>query len=1291
MATSNKGAKPTELVLNPIRRAELREINTEILEGMVLPERIALRLGRGSYGAQEKFFSDLSLLEEPVALLNVLNATALTSVDEEDKPVFKVNKVTRGFTQLATSYSVALEAADDSVGFKLLDMLTVGREANRSDVERLLIANGAERDVRRFGVYLLYDVVFDLDRNTINRKPLKKGILNFADSDRVKVLTHTETMYYLISGALAAVQRSTKGAKKVFSGMIDVAFGKSTDGEHLLNQDPAAQAYFQAKPPILVLDMTPTGFSLRPMEEKNLVDVYDKVTRAAKFLSAHYQGKYFYDVRSGALPMDVDLEEGFFYLCSKSIAKAFKRHTLAQHLAMNLKNPDTGYFSTSNGEKHLGRRVPVWIMQSGLNFPYLGMIPSLLDNEALAALMGVIEEEVHTFTWAGDLRNKLRPVWEGTEVTKGQTLIHGAPEATPARIAGKVSYLEPLQFEAGMTSMKIVVTAEDKDGEFKLRSQVLKGQPCSVGFINPDYAAVCETLGLPAPIASNGDFAIIDGVKPGEPVPVFLYTEDAAKINGDKSNAAGIVALEAETSKTPTVFSAKAMYKGKYKKRLEKFRKEQTRTVRVKYMVTKDTFDRLMLAARPDVTLTAFSNLSDKQTLYIAVQTTLAMLAYDLVKVEYSPVKDSCTTTRFPLETAVMARVFGMNNYAEEIYAGGVEAFEAVKAVNNAVARPGAGGQLVLPDGRTLKEAGIGSINVNAKPSPKLAEQLRGIANDPRLLNVPICFVNKQEVTKDGKQFTELHDWVIVDPAFLRALGGSKDTAQTIGSFVSQLCTAIADGDTELAVNLVPRLAGKVIALADSQKTSKRVNRGVIAVVSKTVGAMVPDGWTALSYYGNVARMMARAAGCFKVSEKPNRKRTLATVRSNNKKTISLRGENRSCKTDMTRKQFMPGLSALMVPDVLKWLLSGAIGSKTRSPQQAPLPTRYYTPDAPPEVWEKLVTREVYLVAADGRLVPTRLVPEGASRCVKRLEPHRTYMGPRDSSYCHGDHDGDQRQDHPAEQDASKVELIEFDVETHRLGTLELLQINVEDPAIDTFKLDPKKAKIATEAVRMSIEDMHSQNRRTIHHQTVVVGQTYTLAHFALTRADRKPSSSNAMAAHAMWVGPYEVNLGGADDDQIALFELLEKNPFVKNDKPDYEKWEAAVHELAAKVNWTGKTADMLLAFNKEAKACAAIEHDFDSPLSGMDLIRALQAGLFRRISAGFMVNGEVNGLIAKVYDANINVPGKGVVSVRETIRGYANAGSISARVITRFYDEVYPLVVSRLAKANAEDNNGGF
>lgn len=1282
---TNKGDTPTQLAITKVEAAERREANAPVIAALPLPEIRIEALSNARLGTQSKFLSELNMLQDPTATLLPFIQTALTRKDEDDRPVLKVSgRVTKGFARWASSFDVSVKEAETGESAYDINLwLNLGREIVRKDIERLLINAGAEVFKAKPHVYTLMGTVVDTVRLTVDKKPVKPGILFLAGGSRIRTLTAIETMYFILSGAISGTQRSSKNAKKVFSGYIALAYGKTTDGEHLYNQDPGTQAYFQSKTPTLILDFGPNGFSINPMDdEKQAADVYQTVTQAATFLAAHYQGKYFYDMRSGALPMDIDLAEGMVYLASNSIAKAWKRHNIGLPLAMSLENPDVGYFSTSNGELHYGRRIPVFVKKNGLNYPYLGMVCSTLNNRELAELFKVVEEDIHEFQWAGDLRNNVTLPEEGSKVTVGQMLVNGAPESTPARQTGYVYYLDPFTYENGMTSVKMIVSAKDRTGEFKLRSWVLKGQPYAVGFINPDWQHVLSLFGYNNLTAVNGDYAIIDGLKDGDPVPVLTYSTDGAKINGDSSTSAGVVALEAETTETRTVYSGKSHFEGAYDDRIEKFRKDNTRILRDAMALTEDLFH-LMLneVSRPDVTLHAVTDLSTKKSYYIAVQETEALLAYDLVKVEYTPVKDSVTMSRFPLETAVLARVCGLNSYAEEILDGGADAFAAVKAVNNAVVNADKDGVLRLADGRSLSDAGISVINVNANHSAKMVSRLREVAMDPRLLKLPLCFVNEEVLTsKDGLVQRKLYDWVLIDPAFLAPLGGSKQTAQTIASFFSQLCTAIAD-NSSLKQELIPRLAGKVKALANSQKTAKRTNRGSQVVVSKTVAGMVPNGWAAVSYHGVVAKLMARAAGFLK----PSSKRTVPATGLLSKiaKKVHL-GPNTA------RKQFVKGLASLMVPDVYRFAMSGPVGSITRSPQQAPLPIRFYFPDAPQAVWDKMVLN---FEVTGNQVSLNRLVPEGVSRCATRLEPNRTCMSPRDSAYCHGDHDGDLRQNHVATRQSSKEELLAFHVETHRLRTLKLLQKDVVDPVVEAFKLDPKKSTIAVKAVRKTLAEFHAQNRKTIYHQTVVVGQAYNLAHFALTRADRKPSALNAAAAHAMWVGPYEENLGGADNTQLALFALLEKNPYTTEDsKPDYDKYEARVRELAAEVNWSGATADMLLTLNKEIKAVAAVEYGWESaPLGGMELIRALQAGVYRRISAGCMVDGKLDELIIKVYTAGVKLPTGETASVRETIRSFANAGSISARVITRFYDEVYPLIVNRLAAEPKTGDDYGY
>lgn len=1288
MAKKPSTKKPKPMV-NGQERFAMREANAEVIKNLPLPKEWVERLAKTHVARQTKFLVDSALLKsepspytllESVATVNPLETLANGLVKK--KTVFTHSHFYGGLKKWGVFYGFNVKKAepDETNTVKLDNFFEIGREPEIEDILNLARTQKDATWVRE-GVFAVSGVVFDTAKLTVNRKPVKPVILVYPCGTKVRTLTAVGTLYFLLSGALNAAQRKKKDARTVFSGYIDLYYGKSMDARAISKQDEATQAYFASKPPVYTVDWTPWGFDLRSFEEirKGKAEIYKAVTDAAEFLNAHYQGSFFYDMRTQVLPMEIDLETGDVIMVAKDLEKLWKRGATGFPQACQMENPDTGYFRTANGLTHQGRRVAFTLTKNGIPFPYLGMATSSLNNRELADLFKVIYVAEHEYVWAGDLRDRIKVPVNGTTVTEGQDLLPGAPESTPARQSGVVDITAPLSFENGNTTITIEVKSFDRQGEFKLRGITTKCQPSTVSVLGMDVATfhdACRNLGLPVPQVCNGDHALLSGLLPGDPEPVLHHNVDSEKVFGPSASSAGIVSISAETFEEVVNYSPRKHYEGEYKPMIDRFLTEQQRTFTHMYAVTREVMEVMLKANRPDTKVRAYTDLETKRTMYFILHTEEGYIGYQLLKVESSPVKDLLSRSRFPLETAVMARTLGMTNYAEEIFNGGKVIYEAVKALHNSVVLRDAEGTLRLPDGRTLAQARVLKVNVRAEQAEALVRILRKIAMNPKLMPRTILFADEY-VTDAGE--TILRNQVLINPAFLRTLGGGAHHPETLASIFAQLCTAIADHNADLASSLVPRLAGKVRALADSLGNAKRLNRGSEVVVTKTVGGMTPDGWVALSYHGKVAMEMARAAGFFKFGKAP----CVVTVSRKRKKS--------KLKKALPIQSRVLGLGSVMVPDVRKLALSGPKGSITRSPQQAPLPVRYWFPDAPEEVWDLMVLN---FEVKDGAVVLDRLVPEGAVRCKTRLEPHRVYMSPRDSAWCHGDHDGDLRQFHVSQNSASIEELLRFNVEEHRLKTLRVLENDPKDPVVEAFKIEPKKSTISAKAFKKTLKELHEQNERTIKHQTLTLGQGYNLAHVALTTADRDPNPNSAACAHSVWVGAYEVNLGGMTIPQEKLFEILDSNPYLKQDNsPDVERWEEEVRIRAAKAGWTSRTADMLMRFGKDLKAAAAVQYGWDYlPLKGGNLVRALHGALYRRISAGCF-DGKLHELVTIVgegYSVKINDRN---VLVLDMIREFADAGSISARIVIRFFDEVYPLIAARLNHdaAQGDDQDGGL
>lgn len=1290
--------QPTNLetLLCPKQGKAIAREQAQFIMNCGLPNKLARSLSKAPAGARTKMLTDWSYMagvDSLKVLFDAIEGAPKPLDGRKVKPTLIVKEVSDGFRDWAAALGVILKDAEEGQQGLVLNEWFSLNDANpetlKESIHQMLVHEGGQ-SVPGSEVIWLHGVQFDLSKVTINKKPAKASII-VLPGGKVRMVSPLATMYFVVSGALAGCQTSGKDARAVFSGYVEVAYAKSKDDiAPDLNQDDALKAMFAAKPPIFDLDFGPEGLRVSEYgDSARKHEIYAAVTTAFPTLTAHYQGSYFYDMSSNALAMEVDLVTGKVYLVSGAMEKAWKRHTIAFPVQIRLENPDVGYFRTLNGKQHLGRRVPV-ILVNGINLPYLGMAACTVSSSQLAETFRAMAETQHKFSWAGDLRESVTLPEVGAKVTAGQTLVEGAPEATISKQDGIVSIPEPLVYENGMTTVTITVGVLDTDGEFKLRSQSAKFQAATVGFTGIDWKRACNDLGLPMPWVANGDYAILSGLTTVDPAEVFVVGEDAGKLRGATANGSAIVSLEAETTRTHTVYSPKAHHEGAYQDRIERFLDQQKIEDFVHaFAVTAEVARFVRKAQRPDVTLYEWTDPTDDTVFYIVVQQADALLAYDLIKVESSSVQDAVSSGRYPLEVAATARIFGMSSYSLEILEGGRDAFDAAKATQN-IPYLDKDGVMRLADGTPLANAGVFKVNVAEPQSDSIVQALRMMAQDYRNLGIPLMFTNEQR-TESG---TQLISWVLIDPVVLRSLGGGvNNSPETLNSFFCQLCSAVANGSEE-RYSLIPRLAGKVKALANSKKNSKRFNRGSRVTIVKTVAGMTPDGWAAVSYHGKVVREMARAAGFLK----PSSKRTVGVkllAKATQEKIVGLRLKNKLAPSAPSRKQFVDGLAALMVVDVRRFVLSAPVGSVVRFPQTAPLPIRYWFPDAPAKVWAILVKRSITITGADGSQITHRLVPPGARR-VEKLSGYRVYMSPRDTAWCHGDHDGDLRGFHLATRNQSKFELLSFDVEAHRLGSLKILQREIADPVVEAFKYNAKKDKFATQAVCKNLEEFHAQNQRTIRHQTEILGQTYNLAHLSLSRADRYPSLLNAMAVHAMWLGPYEVNLGGADDAQILLFTTLQEGPSVDdNGKIDVESWQLKIIELTEQVGWTEDVAEMLMSLNTDLKACQGVAYGWETnPLSNdpEQLIKAVHAGLFRAISRGCINNGKLDKLVKVVGDgATVTLSNGQSVSFRDRIREFAQAGAISAIAITRFYDEVYDLIANRLSRKAADDDSASY
>lgn len=968
------------------------------------------------------------------------------------------------------------------------------------------------------------------------------------------------------------------------------------DSQKMGKSDDLRKSFELSKTAILPLTFDHFGWALvgEGVMDKGLL--YSKLAHKIPGLGGHHQGKYWIPFSATGIyisndvmhtPTGVPITSSIVgledesqlnriaILGSTDLAKWFKRHTLGILETARLVNPEIGKMKVM-GHTQEGIDLPVLLVMGGIPLPFKGAALALAPQRELGPKLAHYREWIYQERWSSEL--PVRGPAKGTAVKAGDILATGGPGFE--LVCKREGYIldHKSMVVDGETRVSVNVGTHDRTGQIKGRD--FSGSKWSLtysDFLNVPWSEVYKHFGIDANayIHQCGDTAIL-GLNQGEK-PMVEINEDANKGTG-KGLAAAEVNLAAQTLGVEVDYNVHEHFKGTYKPLLDEFEAKCKRRVTTFHAVDATTFKVISRAidlriAEPNVSAHELELHGNKY--YIVRQEADAYMAHTLIKVESLPVADNLTVQRTPGEVAVTANTVGMHKVAAYLDEKGEDQINQYLALQ----RTAWSIYAKINDREAIAQSLSGHqtrcqvIDLNVEQHPELLARLLKLSESSLNLNSMMKPVIIGRFDENGNP--EIHRRneygeddpraIIIDPVVIKAFGGGRDES-SIESLTRELFLRIANKDEAKDINRVlARLRGAILKSASVDPVAKRVIRGCVAVAARTRPGYINPNWVAMSYYGNVARELAKQAG-WKGNGHP---------------------------TDR---------------------LWGQVCVMYRSPQTTPTPQRIYFPDAPADAVEA------------AKLLGNW--PDGAERyglqTGSRMEPDTFYVSPLATAADNGDHDGDSRALALILEDEAANEAKYWDWESHRKAVFKQYMLVPQDPAVYAYEHDPKKLKFA-QPTETTLAKLVELTTNSIRNQTLHIGTAHSHGHFALVLSDLRPGS--AVKAQSLMFGHYEEQLAGLNDKFFQFYETLNRARQMGKDWEPAMKaltteighseadWAAfrQVHLLVEAYSYVGR--------NQQLHPMMKVESGEKTTIRPEETLCVLMGGIYRCLSKGQLGN----------------------------------------------------------------------
>ena len=1114
------------------------------------------------------------------------------------------------------------------------------------DAERLLLSFGCKEEG---GEWDIASHRANPREHTINGNRLMGTGMAVNAFGKVQLMDGPTLFYVIVSSMLTSMVKSLE-ARAIRTEVLE-QIQSAFDSDSLGISDELRAGFNTDKVCQIPVDFGPLGLQLGLHAIVSKKDLYAAMCDACPDMGAHSQGKYFLRMSSvgiakkplPAIAKSVTVAPALgtdatkVLVGSTDLAKWFKRSTIGILEQCRLPQPDVGY-CRFNGRTQMGKRTPVLVVMGGIPLPYLGASPALQSRKALGEHFAHFVERVHTATLAGEHRVALPEI--GTFFKKGDTIVDLPGMPVKAIESG---YLLSIRKSVANGDTRVVAKLGRLDTTGQVKSRSMGGAKESIHYLDHTGARLVwpeliAQLGLTVDegTITQGDVAVL-GLKADDPRPTHLRNEDGNKGTG-KGASSAVVALASETLGIPTDYSIVKQDNGEYAGLIKQFDEEASREVVTIHSVDPETFEAVNQAIALGITegsvATHTVTVGDR-SYHLVTQTSKAYIAYDLCKVESTPVAAAGTTQRVPGEVTLAARTQGWENVAKELMARGKDQRNEYVQLWRTH-----GVQFMDLNPADLRRAGVEHVNgdVEVMPlvnltvgvTPGQAQAIRNLmATEKSLLTgLKTRFaIGVFDETTPYRQGEGGEPAVVVfDPVVFRAFGRGDDEssmvmlARNLLSLILHPIAGTAEGQLQDIMRAIGRLRGAYRSAATSENVAKRNNKGAPALNARSRAAYIPSDWVALASKGSVAYRAAKLSGW----------------------------DKEECSLEMFYAQ------------------GRVLGILFRAPQNAATPQKAFLVDCSDEAYEFAV--------ANGNW------PEGVVRPEETMEPDTIVVSREATAADNGDHDGDSRAFAPVVGEEARQELLASDWKSFRRSILKEYQAEVQDPLIYSLEHDPKKLKWGTPTTT-DYGQLQSLTDRSIENQTLHIGIAYNHAHAALVVAESVNSGALARAAQGLMFGHYEEQLAGLDDKFYDFYSTLSQAAALG---PDFGQ---AIQNAGAKLkNHSAKDFNMFMQVNSLVNAYGKLRAKFESgsdpmsylpvfPETGLTssggdyekkLSRAVLAGAYRAISQGRLASN----ILRFLQEGD-----SWAIAVQQHFVQWEAKGSIAASIVMTYLREVLPHV----------------
>jgi hypothetical protein len=882
------------------------------------------------------------------------------------------------------------------------------------------------------------------------------------------------------------------------------------------------------------------------------------------------------------------------------------------------------------GKETYGKPVQVLLMRSGTPLPYLGALVALKSRHEIGKILPFYRENltVDRVLTPGTISSL--PV--GTDVKRGDVVAHGPGGYEMVTSRDGVVLLSETSRADGITKVVMNVGWEDRSGQLKIRSEVIKGSVTYLDFQDPNggpfyWEEVFKIMGENfTGSKAQGNIAIIG--LPENADPVFALTQDSVKAT-DTGNAMGRVSLYCETFNEVIDYNVEDDTNKKYDEKVARLDNETVHKIKYFVSVDKETFEDLK-SCQEAGKLSKNASLHEVKGFYIFKEECDAHLVMDLVQVESLSVPDNLTDAAVPLEVA--AATSGMvdshgntlKKVAQYLLDGTNEqanSYARLHAIKNAKFIPG-----VNPDGSVLLTPNKLDTDGSIHPDSHLIEftdgtnQFVNVFWDRMLVNDAYCeyvkaLANNLDQLPRPIVLARLdaEDNVIanliIDPKVIADYGYGEGE-HSIRDSASNAILNFAGKNWD-AVTGFPRsiklFNGRMNSLCKSKAVAKRVFRGIKGVSARTRGAFIPSDYMAISYYGSVAKRLLKITGYKNVDD---------------------------------------------LVDVVTLMY--------RAPQITPVFQKICFPDAPKNTLAYMKS-------------PVRYGD-------RHMEPHTIYISSRATASDNGDHDGDSRTFVPILDEEAAQEALKFDWNNVRKAVVDYYQLDPQDPAVFSFQHESKKDSWAKPG-KMTLSKLIELTHSSIVNQTAHIGTSYNWGHAATVFADMLPKAKYGVKAQALMQGHYEEQLAGYNEKFAKFHSALRLDPETNKFSPFHTvgEWENHMLDLTAEIGHTEEDWDTVNTVRKYVGVYTTFARTGKLPQDDERVWLAGVAGVARDLSRGNISSKLIKGFLM----GGVTVKGAHFMDI---MKGEALKGRVVAQAILRFYNVVSPFVQDLVDCSDDED-----